>query len=302
MNAMNLVAKRRTILLIAAVLSVLSLGLVIGVGLNFGIDFLGGTLMERGLPANVTAEDVRAVLTGPALDQYNLGGSAVQPLEELATGERVMLIRTHAFDDSSITTRIDEALEVAFGEVEVRRTELVGPVIGQELVRNALWALLLSAVGMGIYLSFRFEYRFGVSAIAAILFNVVITLAVVALLRIEINTPFVAAILTVVGYSINDTIVIFDRIRENLTLRRNESVEQVVNKSVIQSLTRSLNTSATTLVVLVALYFLGGSTLKGFTLILITGVIVGALSSIFIASPLWLVWREMDDRRMKKAG
>lgn len=302
MNAMNLVAKRRTILLIAAVLSVLSLGLVIGVGLNFGIDFLGGTLMERGLPANVTAEDVRAVLTGPALDQYNLGGSAVQPLEELATGERVMLIRTHAFDDSSIITRIDEALEVAFGEVEVRRTELVGPVIGQELVRNALWALLLSAVGMGIYLSFRFEYRFGVSAIAAILFNVVITLAVVALLRIEINTPFVAAILTVVGYSINDTIVIFDRIRENLTLRRNESVEQVVNKSVIQSLTRSLNTSATTLVVLVALYFLGGSTLKGFTLILITGVIVGALSSIFIASPLWLVWREMDDRRMKKAG
>lgn len=302
MNAMNLVAKRRTILLIAAVLSVLSLGLVIGVGLNFGIDFRGGTLMERGLPANVTAEDVRAVLTGPALDQYNLGGSAVQPLEELATGERVMLIRTHAFDDSSIITRIDEALEVAFGEVEVRRTELVGPVIGQELVRNALWALLLSAVGMGIYLSFRFEYRFGVSAIAAILFNVVITLAVVALLRIEINTPFVAAILTVVGYSINDTIVIFDRIRENLTLRRNESVEQVVNKSVIQSLTRSLNTSATTLVVLVALYFLGGSTLKGFTLILITGVIVGALSSIFIASPLWLVWREMDDRRMKKAG
>ena len=300
---MNIIGRRHIFLGISAVLVVASLVLLFTKGLNLGIDFRGGTLLERAIPGQVTANAVREVLTGGELAHLGLGGSTVQPLADESTADRtVMLIRTHAFENPGAVAEIDAALEAAFGEVEVRRTELVGPVIGAELVRQALWALGIAFVAMVIYISLRFEFRFGVAALVALMHDVVVALGVVSLLGSEVNTPFVAAILTIVGYSINDTIVVFDRIRENLSTRRRESLAEIVNTSVRQTIMRSINTSATTLVVLFALYFFGGSTIKDFTLTLLVGIFAGTYSSIFVASPLWWIWRQAGERRVTQAA
>lgn len=295
---MSIVGKRHIFLGISLAMVLASLALLFGKGLNLGIDFRGGTLLERAIPGQVSAADVRAVLTGEALARYELGGSSVQPLEEEGTeGQSVMLIRTHAFEDSSVIAEIDAALREAFGDVEVRRTELVGPVIGAELIRQAFLAVALGALGIVAYLSFRFEYRFGIAAVAALLHDAIIALGVLALLEREVNAPVIAAILTVLGYSINATIVIFDRIRENLSVRRRESLAEIVDKSIRQTIMRSINTSATTLLVLLTLYFFGGSTIRDFTLTLLVGVAVGTYSSIFVSGPLWWLWRQAAERR-----
>ncbi len=299
---MNIVEKRNVFLISSAVVVLASLLILLTQGLNLGIDFRGGTLLERGIPGEVSVQQVRDVLSSPELAEYDLAGSSVQPLEESTPGQSVMLIRTPALDDSDGIAAIDEALSSTFGEVEVRRSELVGPVIGQELVRQALWALALAGLGIVAYVSIRFEYRFGVAALIAVLHDVLITLGVLSLLGSEINTPFVAAILTVVGYSINDTIVIFDRIRENLSYRRRESLGELVNTSIRQTIIRSINTSSTTLLVLLSLYFLGGSTIKDFSLTLLIGVAVGTYSSIFLASPIWYLWRQGGERRVGKTA
>ncbi len=299
---MNIVEKRNVFLISSAVVVLASLLILLTQGLNLGIDFRGGTLLERGIPGEVSVQQVRDVLSSPELAEYDLAGSSVQPLEESTPGQSVMLIRTPALDDSDGIAAIDEALSSTFGEVEVRRSELVGPVIGQELVRQALWALALAGLGIVAYVSIRFEYRFGVAALIAVLHDVLITLGVLSLLGSEINTPFVAAILTVVGYSINDTIVVFDRIRENLSHRRRESLGELVNTSIRQTIIRSINTSSTTLLVLLSLYFLGGSTIKDFSLTLLIGVAVGTYSSIFLASPIWYLWRQGGERRVGKTA
>lgn len=288
---MNVIERRGVFLAISAILVLASLGVILVQGFNFGVDFTGGSLLERGLPGAVSVAEVQAALASPELSQYELGGSVVQPLESPVEGQTIILIRAKAFDDQGPIAAIDEALEARFGEVSVRRTEVVGPVIGQELVRQAILALLIAGAGILVYISLRFEYRFGIAGVLALVQTVLITLGAVSLLELEINTPFVAAILTVVGYAINDTIVIFDRIRENLQIRAREPLAEVTNVSIRQSLSRSINTGLTTLFVLVALYAFGGSTIKDFTLTLIVGVVVGAFSSIFVASPLWYVLR-----------
>lgn len=294
---MNVIGKHGIYLGISLALILVGLGLLGGKGLNFGVDFTGGTLLERGLAGQVSVAEVQEALASEALEAYELGGSIVQPLEESTAGQTVMLIRTRALEGQGPIAAIDEALEARFGEVTVRRTELVGPVIGQELVRQATWALLLAAAGILAYVSLRFEYRFGIAAVFALTHDVIITLGVLALLGREINTAFVAAILTVVGYSINDTIVIFDRIRENLTIRRREPLDELVNTSIRQTIARSINTSSTTLLVLVTLYVFGGSSIRDFTLTLLVGIVAGTFSSIFIASPLWYLLRTAGERR-----
>lgn len=294
---MNVIGNRVIYLVISAVLVVASLGVMVVKGFNFGVDFTGGSLLERGLPGAVSVPEVQEALAAPELSQYELGGSVIQPLEGAVEGQTVILIRTKAFEDQGPIAAIDEALEARFGEVSVRRTEVVGPVIGQELVRQAILALLIAGAGILVYISFRFEYRFGIAGVISLVQAVLITLGVVSLLGREINSPFVAAILTVVGYAINDTIVIFDRIRENLQIRRREPLMELVNVSIRQSLSRSINTGLTTLFVLVALYVFGGSSIKDFTLTLIVGVVVGAFSSIFVASPLWYVLRSIGEGR-----
>lgn len=279
---MKLAERKNLWLGTAACLVLVSILLLLTKGLNFGIDFTGGTLLERRLPVATNGTEIMEQLSQLDLD---LG----QPVIQMA-GDRDAIIRTAPLDSTEIDL-VDAKLEEAYGDVEVRRTEMVGPVIGGELIRKGLWSLGLAAILMLIYVAFRFEWTFGVAAVLPLLHNVLVVCGLFALLGMEINTNFIAAILTIVGYSINDTIVIFDRIREN---RRNQpklDQDTLVDTSVTQSLTRTINTSVTTLLVLVALLILGGSTIRDLVIGLIAGIVVGTLSSLFLATPLWL-WLE----------
>ncbi|NLJ85203.1 MAG: protein translocase subunit SecF [Firmicutes bacterium] len=289
---MDFVGKRKISFRISLALVVLSLILLIKPGLNWGVDFTGGTLMERGFERSVTAGEVRQVLGSLQIEGLDMAKSVIQPTDN----NRAALIRSQTLSNEQIQA-IDAGLRAHFGEVEARRTEMVGPVVGQELVRQALMALLLAAIGMLIYLSFRFEYRFAVVAVIAVLHDAIVVLGLFALLAREINSPFIASILTVVGYSVNNTIVIFDKIRENISFRKRESWAELANKSINETLTRSINTSLTTLLAVLALFFFGGATIQDFVLALLLGILVGTYSSIFVAGPLWVVWREWDDRR-----
>ncbi len=293
---MNLHRFYRIYLAFAVSVTVLALVITFWRGLNLGIDFTGGTLLERAFSRPVSPQEVREVLAGPELADLNLGQSTVQPIGGTEGPARVVLIRARSLEQSELR-RLDDALRKAFGSVEDRRTEIVGPVVGRELVAKAIWASVISAVLIAAYTAFRFEYRFAVATLFSLLHDISVSLAVLALTRQEVNTPFVAAILTVAGYSINDTIVIFDRIRENLRSRRGESLGELATRSINETLVRSLYTGLTTLFTIVALHFFGGATIRDFTLTLLVGIIAGGYSSIFVASPLWLAWRLLDERR-----
>ncbi|NLJ25741.1 MAG: protein translocase subunit SecF [Firmicutes bacterium] len=289
---MDFVGKSKISFGISLGLIVLSIILLITPGLNWGVDFTGGTLMERGFERPITAGEIREVLGAVQLADIDLVKSVIQPVEN----NRAALIRTQTLTSEQIQV-IDDSLSKHFGEVQARRTEMVGPVVGQELVKQALMALLLAAIGMLIYLSFRFEYRFATVAVLAVLHDALIVLGIFALLAKEINSPFIASILTVVGYSVNNTIVIFDKIRENMSFRKRESWAELANKSINETLTRSINTSLTTLLAVLALFFFGGATIQDFVLALLLGIVVGTYSSVFVAGPLWVVWKDWDDRR-----
>jgi preprotein translocase SecF subunit len=179
--------------------------------------------------------------------------------------------------------------------------ENVGAVIGRELTRQAFLALLIASIGIILYITFRFEFRFAITAIIALLHDILAVVAFFYLFRLEVNSPFIAALLTIMGYSINDTIVIYDRIRENLKKRHKQTLAEIVNTSIGQSLRRSIFTSLTTLFVLTTLFIFGGVTLRAFISAMLVGVTFGTYSSIFVASPLWLQWKEFDSRKKTKA-
>lgn len=293
----NFMRYGKATLTLSAVLVVLSL-ISLGVrGLNLGIDFTGGTLLERQLGRPVTADDVRQVLASPQLADLDVAGAVIQPLDD----PHDVLIRTRPLSSQEIE-RVDAALGDAFGSVEILRTELVGPVVGAELVRRALLAVALASLGILVYVSLRFEFKFAVAAIAALLHDAIIATGVVSALGVEVNSPFIAAILTVIGYSLNATIVIFDRVRENLRIRKGESLFDLLNRSLNETLARTIHTSATTLLALVTLFIFGGSTLRDFILALLVGLTVGTYSSMMVANPLWWLWKEREERRRAEAS
>ncbi|MFW5897068.1 MAG: protein translocase subunit SecF, partial [Bacillota bacterium] len=184
------------------------------------------------------------------------------------------------------------------GDYEISSMDMVSPVIGRELTRSGLTALAVALVGMVIYITVRFQFRFAATAVITLLHDSLITLGLFSLLRVEVDQAFIAAILTIVGYSVNDTIVIFDRIRENLKYRtRGEMLSTLVDKSIHQSLSRSLITSITTFAAIAGIYLFGGASIKNFTFALMLGIVVGTYSSIFVASPIWLTWSEKRPSR-----
>jgi len=293
----NFMRYGKATLTLSAVLVVLSL-ISLGVrGLNLGIDFTGGTLLERQLGRPVTADDVRQVLASPQLADLDVAGAVIQPLDD----PHDVLIRTRPLSSQEIE-RVDAALGDAFGSVEILRTELVGPVVGAELVRRALLAVALASLGILVYVSLRFEFKFAVAAVVALLHDAIIATGVVSALGVEVNSPFIAAILTVIGYSLNATIVIFDRVRENLRIRKGESLFDLLNRSLNETLARTIHTSATTLLALVTLFIFGGSTLRDFILVLLVGLTVGTYSSMMVANPLWWLWKEREERRRAEAS
>ncbi|MCX7695154.1 MAG: protein translocase subunit SecF [Caloramator sp.] len=254
-------------------------------GLNLGIDFKGGTVVTIKMdkePDNSALEEIRKISA-----KYD---SSAQ-VQKVGTDE--VTIRGNAISDEQIPKLYKEIKDkFNLKEEKPRYTDRIGPSIGKELRRNAIYSSLVAVALMLIYISLRFEFKFGVAAVIALVHDVLITIAVYVFLQIPVNSSFVAAILTVLGYSINDTIVVFDRIRENSKKGIFNNRKELVNGSVTQTLTRSINTVLTTLFTITALYIFGVSSIKEFALPLIVGILSGTYSSIFIASPIWYVWTE----------
>ena len=263
-------------------------------GFNFGIDFTGGTIMDLRFEQPVTLSDVRS-----SLAKYDLDGSTIQlsgAESGIESSENVM-IRTVDLEENQ-RKEVMASLTQDVGSYTVLREEKVGATIGGELITNAVLALVISWALIILYVAYRFEWRFGVSAVLALIHDIIIVLAVFSFTQRQIDSSFIAALLTIVGYSINDTIVIFDRIRENLKLhfRRGGDIDELVNRSIYQTLTRSLYTVFTVLFTTFALYWFGGETTKDFAFALLVGFASGCYSSIFIASQLWIELRNRTER------
>ena len=248
---------------------------------NFGVDFRGGDLVTLSTTQNVSVGDVRDTLKPIHLDD--------SPIQQSKQGDKnYITIRSPINTSDKIEKQVTRALPQAGFKVE--RAERVGALVGGELAKNSLWALALGIVGILIYVTLRFELSFAVGAIVALVHDVVITVGVFSLLGRELTLPMVGAVLTIAGYSINDTIVVYDRIREGLASGRRGSIEQIMNESINQTLSRTILTSGVTLIPIVCLFLLGGAVLRDFSLAIIIGVVVGTYSSIFIASPIVLWW------------
>ena len=256
-------------------------------GLNLGIDFTGGNLVEIRFDKQVQVKELRE-----ALREYKLQDTMIQQ-----SGKSDFFIRTRELSLEE-SNKVINSLKSKLGGLTVLRNELVGPIIGKELTQKALLALFAASLLMLGYISWRFEFKQGVAALLALLHDVLVVTGVFSLFQLEVDSTFVAAVLTIIGYSINDTIVIFDRIRENmLNRKKGQTLEELVNSSLWQTMARSINTVMTVVFVLLALYFLGGGTIKNFILAMLIGVISGAYSSIFNASPLWVDLRLMDEKK-----
>ena len=263
-------------------------------GFNFGIDFTGGTIMDLRFEHPVTLAEIRT-----SLAKYDLDGSTIQlsGAESGVESSENVMIRTVDLEEHQ-RKEVMASLVQDVGAYTVLREEKVGATIGGELITNAVLALVVSWGLIILYVAYRFEWRFGVSAVLALIHDIIIVLAVFSLTQRQIDSSFIAALLTIVGYSINDTIVIFDRIRENLKLhfRRGGDVNELVNRSIYQTLTRSLYTVFTVLFTTFALYWFGGETTKDFAFALLVGFASGCYSSIFIASQLWIELRNRMER------
>ena len=269
--------RRLAVMCSAAMLTVSILSLAIR-GLEFGIDFTGGTLVEVGYPRAVALEPVRATL-----DRAGFEGAVVQ---HFGTAQDV-LIRIAPRDDmdkAELSNRALDALRAGDPAVELRRVEFVGPQVGEELTEQGGLAMLIALGAIFLYVMFRFEWKFSAGAVAALFHDVLITLGIFSVLGLDFDLTVLAAVLAVIGYSLNDTIVVFDRIRENFRRMRRGTPESIINRSLNQTLSRTLMTSLTTLLVLIALFVLGGELIHGFATALIIGVLIGTYSSIYVAS------------------
>jgi len=274
-------------------------------GFNLGVDFTGGTIIHLKLEDGYLMDDVREVL-----EPFGLSDAALQRAGgagDISGGSEVV-IKVPSLDESTRNAIIDAFMErYGIKEADVLRMDNVGSVIGGELSREAVLSLIIATAGIIAYIAIRFEFRFALSGVVALLHDAVIMLAFFTIFQIEMSSSFIAAILSIVGYSLNNTIVIYDRIRENLKFKRKRSINDLVNDSLNETLNRTLYTSATTLFVLISLflafnYFIGGMDLKAFSLALLIGVISGAYSSLFIAGALWVSWRKKDAKEEKYVG
>ena len=286
----NLMKYRYLWLALALAMTLASIGSIVFRGFNLGIDFTGGTMMDIRFEQPVTVSQVRDVL-----DDYNLGNSVIQIATEGQTDNghtgRNVLIRTKVLEEQD-RAAIMKDLSTKVGPFDIQRVEKVGATVGGELTKDAFLAFGIATLLMLCYIGFRFEFRFAFSGIIALIHDLVVTIGIFSFLQREIDSSFVAAILTILGFSINDTIVIFDRIRENLrSFKRGESLVKLVNDSIWQTMTRSIYTVMTVLFSTVSLYLFGGDTTKDFALALTIGFAFGSFSSIFIAPSCWLLMK-----------
>ena len=271
----------RRAFVVSSVLIIGSLVAFLMQGLNFGIDFKGGILVEISSSEPVDIGNLRG-----RMQTLELGEVQIQ---QFGTPTDV-LIRVAEADGAVSTERdlsaVDAILQDLEGEFEIRRVEIVGPQVSRELIQTGLLAVVAAISSMLIYIWFRFEWQFSVGAVMALVHDVILTIGVFSLLQLDFNLSILAAILTIVGYSMNDTVVVYDRVRENLRKYKKMDISELLDIAINQTLSRTVMTSVTTLLALIALYTLGGEVIRGFTFAMIWGVLVGTYSSIFIAAPL----------------
>ena len=279
----DFLGKRKYAFIFSAVLLLISVVSLFGRGLNLGIDFTGGTLVEVGFSQTVKLADVRS-----ALEQAGFKDATAQ---HFGTSKDVLvrLAPIEKMESATISDKAYKAMHQVDPSAELRRVEFVGPQVGDELAEDGGLAILYSLIGILIYVSLRFEYRLSLGSVVALIHDVTITLGVFSLFQIPFDLTVLAAVLAVIGYSLNDTIVVYDRIRENFRRMRKGTPVEITNVSLNQTLSRTLFTSLTTLMVLIALFVFGGEIIHGFALALIVGIGIGTYSSIYVASTAALV-------------
>lgn len=272
---------------ITIIFLIIGFGSMIFKGFNLGIDFTGGSIMDLKFNKAVTVSEVRDVLK-----EHKLGNSIIQleSADGAASAEGV-LIRTGVINDEQRREVMDD-LQSKLGKFDINRVENVGATVGDELIQQAVMAIVLSWVLMIAYISMRFEFKFAIAAIIALIIDVSVTLSYFSLFHMELDSSFVAALLTVVGYSVNGTIVIFDRIRENLKIhRRSESMADMIDNSIWQTMGRSIYTVGTSLFAVISIFLWGGETIHNFAFAMLIGFSSGAYTSTLLAGPLWLFLR-----------
>lgn len=289
----DFIGKRNVALLLSLALIVIGIASILyHQGLNYGIDFAGGTLVQIKFNSAVSADDVRK-----AIEDERLGTFTIQGIGEAANAEFLIKLpkAVEKEVDQTPAVIVTKDLEEAFGKenFDIRRTESVGPTMGNELKKSAVGSIIGALIMILIYITFRFEFRFALGAIAALVHDVMITIGAFSITNREFSLPVVAALLTIVGYSLNDTIVVFDRIRENRRLLHRKKFTDVINISINQTLSRTLLTSLTTLFVVVCLFVFGGEVINDFAFALLIGVVVGTYSSMFVASPVLVWWSKL---------
>ncbi len=291
----NFVGSRKIAFTISLVLILVSIASIVWHGgLNLGIDFAGGTIVQVKFQKATPTEAIRN-----ALKPIRLENSIIQ---QFSTQEVVIRTSESTTDLKGLSSKIEEALANVYGKgsFEVRRVEVVGPKVGRDLTNKALMAIVFSWVAMLIYIAWRFEFRFGVGGIIALIHDVLITVGALSLFNKEFTLTIIAALLTIVGYSINDTIVIYDRIRENMRKGLKKDLAEVMNISINETLGRTMLTSLTVFVVLVILFLLGGEVIHDFAFAMLVGVISGVYSTIYIASPFVLAWEKFRPSKMRR--
>jgi preprotein translocase subunit SecF len=287
--------KRYALLFSGALILLSAISLILHGGPNYGIDFTGGTLVQVKFNKPTTAADIRSQINIPGVNTV-----LIQRFGPVENYEFLLRISQSSEDLEGLSEKIREDLEQKFGKgnLEIRRVEMVGPKVGKDLQRKGIWAIIYALGGILIYIAWRFEFKFAIGAILALVHDVTITVGAFSLTNREVSLAIIAAILTIIGYSLNDTIVVYDRIRENLRKRRKEVHQEVINKAINETLSRTTLTSLTTLFVVIALFVLGGGIINDFAFALLVGITIGTYSSIFIASPILIYWRKwLPDRK-----
>lgn len=296
----NILGQRKHFYIISGTLMILSIASLSTWGLKYGIDFTGGTLMEvkfaNSAPSNA---EIKAIL-----DEAGTKDATVQP-----TQNNSVLIRYGNSDDEK-NKEVLKKLREKYPEAENTRLDYIGPSISSELKSKALWALLIAVIGIALYIAYAFRqvsrpvesWKYGVGAVIALVHDVLITVGIFSVLghflNIEVDTSFIAALLTILGFSVHDTIVVYDRTRENLMRSSNrEDFSEVVNRSLNETMARSINTSLTVIITLLAIFIFGGESIKTFTLALLIGIVFGTYSSIFVASALMVDWWKMENKK-----
>ena len=293
---------RKIAVILSTVVNLVVLALLFFRGPNMGVDFAGGTIVQLKFQQKTTIPDIRQ-----ALESIQLGGSTVQDFGQEGSNEFLVRVEKAGIEVTALSDQMKKALGAKFGaaKFEIRRVEYVGPKIGEDLRWRGTWSVIASTVMMGVYIWIRFAsafgakfgLHFGIGAVIALIHDVLVTVGALMLANYEFDLTVVAALLTIVGFSVNDTVVICDRIRENLRKIRRESLENIINTSINETLSRTILTTGTALLVLLALYLLGGAVIRPFAFALLVGFTSGVYSTIFIASPVILLWDKSFKQR-----